>query len=93
MAKITLAVNGKTYEVPDGTSFLDFCEEQSADHPFGCTEGVCGTCVLEIVKGAENVSSPTQEELDTVENHTDIDGARLGCQIVVNGDIEVRPVH
>ena len=93
MPKITLAVNGKTYEVPSGTSFLDFCEENGADHPFGCTEGICGTCACELVQGADNVNPITEAEQDTLESVTDVAGARLGCQLTVLGDIEVKPVH
>ncbi|MGZ6298263.1 MAG: 2Fe-2S iron-sulfur cluster-binding protein, partial [Parachlamydiaceae bacterium] len=38
------------------------CEE--AGGPFACTEGVCGTCVIAIVEGQENLTPPTQEEED-----------------------------
>jgi ferredoxin len=50
--------------------------------------GSCGTCVLILVQGAENVPPPTEDELETVRMCTDAD-ARLGCQLVVNGDIVV----
>ena len=90
MPKITLLRNGKTYEVPAGTHFLDFCQDQDAPHDFGCTVGSCGTCVLVLEKGAENVSAPSQEELETVEMCTAVKGARLGCQMKVLGDITVR---
>ena len=92
MPKIPFAASGETHEVPAGTSFLEFCQDSDADHDFGCTVGSCGTCRLEITEGAGNVSPITDEERETVEMCTGVEGARLGCQLVVNGDIAVRPV-
>lgn len=92
MSKITFLSTGETHEVPAGTSFLAFCQENDAPHDFGCTVGSCGTCRCVIEAGAENVNPPTGEELETVEMCTDVEGARLGCQLVVNGDVSIRPV-
>ena len=89
MPKITFRPGGQTFEVPAGTRYLDFCQEKSAPQNFGCTVGSCGTCVLILVQGAENVPPPTEDELETVRMCTDAD-ARLGCQLVVNGDIVVK---
>lgn len=90
MPKITFSETGDTYEVPEGTSFLEFCQETGAPHNFGCTAGSCGTCCLVIEAGAENVGAVTEEEQDTIYMVTEEPGARLGCQITVNGDITVR---
>ena len=88
MPKITFQAGGQTYQVPPGTRYLDFCQEEDAPQNFGCTVGSCGTCVLVLVQGAGNVPPATEEELETVRMCTDAD-ARLGCQLVVNGDIIV----
>jgi 2Fe-2S ferredoxin len=93
MPKITLLRNGQTYEVPMGTSFLDFCQTQKAPHEFGCTAGSCGTCVLMLEEGAQNVSPASEDEAETLEMCTDEKGARLGCQIKVLGDITVRQLE
>lgn len=90
MAKITLLRNGKTYEVAPGTAFLEFCQDQDAPHDFGCTVGSCGTCVLVLEKGADQVSPASSEEQETVAMCTAVKGARLGCQMKVMGDITVR---
>lgn len=92
MPKITLVANNKTYEVPAGTKFLDFCQDNRAPHDFGCTVGSCGTCRLVLETGGESVPPATDEELETLEMCTDVAGARLGCQLVVNGDIRVRQI-
>jgi ferredoxin len=47
--------------------------------------GLCGTCVMEIVEGLENLSAPTRRERFKLkgrpENH------RLSCQCQVMGDV------
>ncbi len=92
MPKITLASNNKTYEVPVGTKFLDFCQDNRTPHDFGCTVGSCGTCRLVLEVGADKVNPLTDEEQETLEMCTDVAGARLGCQLTVNGDIRVRQI-
>ena len=90
MPKITFVVNGQSYEVPEGTSFVEFCQENDAPHEFGCTVGSCGMCRAVLEEGADNVNPITEEEQDTLDMVTDEKGARLGCQLVVNGDIAIR---
>jgi len=92
MPKLTFLKTGQTYEVPAGTSFLEFCQEHQAPHDFGCTVGSCGTCVLKIEQGEKNVNPLSSDERDTVEMCTTVAGARLGCQLKILGDIAVRPV-
>jgi ferredoxin len=91
MAKLTFLKTGETHEVPEGTSFLDFCQDNDAPHDFGCTVGSCGTCIAVIEAGAENVNPIGDEEAETVEMCSGIEGARLGCQLVINGDVSIRP--
>jgi adenylate cyclase len=92
MPKLSFPDQDKSYEVPDGASFLEVCQEHGAPHPFGCTVGSCGTCRLVILEGGEHVDPPDEDERDTVEMCTSVEGARLGCQLVIRGDISVRPV-
>jgi ferredoxin, 2Fe-2S len=91
MAKLTFLKTGQTFEVPAGTSFLEFCQQNKAPHDFGCTVGSCGTCRLVFESGAENVNPLTDEERETLEMSTDVKGARLGCQLTILGDIAIRP--
>ena len=90
MPKITFLATGQTYEVPAGTSFLEFCQANDAPHEFGCTVGSCGTCALFLEQGQENVQPISEMESDTLYMVTDEPGARLGCQMIVNGDIALR---
>ena len=91
MPKLTFLKTGQSFEVPAGTSFLEFCQENDTPHEFGCTVGSCGTCVLVIESGETNVNPLTSEERETVEMVTSREGARLGCQLKILGDIAIRP--
>ena len=93
MPKITFLKTGDIFEVPEGTSFVEFCQENDAPHDFGCTVGSCGTCRLVLEEGADNVNPVTEEEQDTIFMVTTEEGARLGCQLIVNGDIALRPAE
>lgn len=73
MAKLIFA-HGEE-EVEDGAPIAEACE--AAGVPFACTEGVCGTCVIEVREGMENLSPFTQEERDFL---GEMGHERLACQ-------------
>ncbi len=93
MPKITYAHTGQSFEVPAGTSYLEFCQGTRVPQDFGCTVGSCGTCRVEVVSGAESLDPITDEERETVEMCTDQEGVRLGCQLVIRGDLTLRPAE
>ena len=66
---------GEEKEVPDNSPIAEVCEE--AGVPFACTEGVCGTCVIEVLEGMNNLTPFTQEETDFLGEQ---DRERLACQ-------------
>lgn len=49
--------------------------------------GQCGTCIVEIVEGMENLSEPTDFEKRKLKKKPD--NYRLSCQTLVNGPITV----
>lgn len=75
MAKVIFEETGDEFDLPDGSPIMDACEQ--AGVPFACTEGVCGTCVVEVIEGMENLSKFNQEEADFL---GDLDKERLACQ-------------
>ncbi|RAP29868.1 ferredoxin [Candidatus Marinamargulisbacteria bacterium SCGC AG-414-C22] len=76
MAKLVL--NDEEIDVPNGENIVDYIEE--AGVPIGCSNGVCGTCEVEVLEGMENLSELNQEEEDL-----GMEGCkRLGCQCVIN---------
>jgi ferredoxin len=80
MAKLIFENNGEEKELVEDSPIAEACEE--AGVPFACTEGVCGTCVVEVVEGIDNLSSFTQEEKDFLgeQGHE-----RLACQCRIKG--------
>ena len=82
MAK--LIIDNITYDVKDGTQIADVSEKHGI--PFSCNSGVCGTCQIEIIEGAENLGDLNQEEKDLAmdRNH------RLACQCsILSGQVKV----
>lgn len=72
--------DSKEFDIEDNASIILACEE--AGIPFACTEGVCGTCVIEVLEGEDNLSEYTQEEEDFL---GDQENERLACQCKLNG--------
>lgn len=50
--------------------------------------GQCGTCVVEVVEGEENLSPRTQAEERKLRKRPA--NCRLACQVMVNGPVTVR---
>jgi len=72
MAK--LIINDEEIEIEDGKKIVESIEE--AGVPIGCSNGVCGTCEVEVLEGMENLNEMTEEEEDL-----GMEGdKRLGCQ-------------
>lgn len=80
MAKLIFENTEEEKLIEDNTSIQEACEE--AGVPFACTEGVCGTCVIEIVEGMQYLSPVTQEERDFLGEQ---DKERLACQCKIQG--------
>ena len=69
-------------ELPDGEYIMEAAEALGV--PFGCERGVCGTCMVEIISGLENLSEPSKSEqlLECTGNE------RLACQCkIMQGDV------
>lgn len=80
MAKIIFEGNREETDLPDGSPIIEACE--LAGIPFACTEGVCGTCVIEVSDGMENLSDFNQAEADFL---GELDKERLACQCKIKG--------
>lgn len=82
MAKII--IDNIEYETPDGSQIAEICEKHGI--PFSCNSGVCGTCQIEILEGAQNLNHLNDEEKELAmdRNH------RLGCQCkIISGTVRV----
>lgn len=81
MAKLLFENTNEEKNLEDGSSIQEACED--AGVPFACTEGVCGTCVIEVTEGMENLSEFTQEEQDFL---GELGCERLACQCKIISD-------
>jgi ferredoxin len=75
MAKIIFTTTDEEAVVENGANIHEACED--AGVPFACTEGICGTCVIEVEEGMDNLSPYTQEEEDFL---GEMGSERLACQ-------------
>jgi ferredoxin len=79
-----LKTNDSEVEVPDGAELMDAAEELGVS--FGCGNGVCGACEVDVEEGMENLN-----ELTEAEDDMDLDdGHRLMCQCVIeSGTVKI----
>ncbi|MFA5060182.1 MAG: 2Fe-2S iron-sulfur cluster-binding protein [Candidatus Omnitrophota bacterium] len=83
MAK--LIIDNAEHEIPDGSSIAEVCEKSGI--PFSCNSGVCATCQVKVLEGAENLSELNQEELDLGMDRDN----RLSCQCSIkSGTVKLK---
>ncbi len=83
----TLQLDENKVDVPDGEPVKEFAKE--LDIPFGCESGFCGTCLVEVEDGAENLAEKTdaEKEFGLEENQ------RLCCQMKIkSGLVQIRGI-
>lgn len=88
---ITFADIGATVTVPRGTRIVEVAEKVGASIPFGCKENDCGDCMVEVLDGTINLSSPSSLETELLKQKFAKPGNRLACQAMVLGDVTVKP--
>lgn len=82
MAK--LIIDDKEHDIPDGTCIDAVCEDTGV--PLSCNSGVCGTCQIDILEGAENLNELNDEEIELGMDRN----KRLGCQCVIkSGTVKI----
>ncbi len=83
MPKITNNKTGKSEEIIEGEKIREAVEKLGV--PFGCEDGICGTCMIDIIEGEENLSDLTEQEKDLMRDKKH----RLACQCKIkNGDVK-----
>jgi ferredoxin-NADP reductase len=45
-------LDGETYQVPADKSIVEVLEENGCDVDTSCQEGICGTCIMQVLQGA-----------------------------------------
>ena len=49
--RVRLERSGVELDVPEHKSILEVLEENGIEHPFSCREGLCGTCLTNVISG------------------------------------------
>ena len=84
MARIIDTKKKKSVEIKDGENIRNASELLGVE--FNCRNGVCGTCMIDIINGEENLTPLTKEEKDLARDKTH----RLACQCKLKkGEVEI----
>ena len=87
MPKVKFVEDNIEAEAPEGTELREVCQSNDMSLPFGCENGICGTCLVSIKEGKENLTEKTPQEAETLEVLLAYEDQRLACQCKVQGDV------
>jgi ferredoxin len=94
MAKATITFEdiNVTVNVPAGTRVIEISEKVGSGITYGCREGDCGTCMMKVDQGWNNLSEPSVLENKILSDNFAGKHNRLACQAqVLGGELKVRP--
>jgi len=91
-AKLTFKDIGITVSVPVGVRVIEISEKVGSGIIYGCREGDCGTCMMKVEEGWQNLSEPSVIEHKILQENAAGRHYRLACQAQVLGDVTVSPV-
>lgn len=91
-ANLTFKDIGITIKVPIGVRVIEISEKVGSGIIYGCREGDCGTCMMKVDEGWENLSTPSIIEDKVLRENAAGKHYRLACQAQVLGDVTVSPV-
>lgn len=79
----------ETFSLRKGLGFQALAERCKTPLEFDCREADCGICIMNVVKGMENLSAPTALEKDFLKAMRADPEERLACQCRINGDVQI----
>ena len=79
--------NGDKAQVEANTLLSEGLDITSSPILFGCRTGICATCLVKVHQGIENLTPPTEDELEVIELSTEDKDCRLACCLSLNGDV------
>lgn len=89
MPKVTFHIAGQPTTVEDdaGKTILQIALDQGVSIEHACGgNGFCTTCLCKVKSGGENLGPRNDKEENMGITNED---ERLGCQAIVNGDVEL----
>ncbi|TGD73544.1 (2Fe-2S)-binding protein [Mangrovimicrobium sediminis] len=90
-AKLNFKDIDVTVTVPVGVRVIEISDKIGSGIVYGCREGDCGTCLMKVEDGWENLSSTSVIEDKVLRENAAGRHYRLACQAQVLGDVSVSP--
>ncbi len=92
--KVSISINGQEIEVDRGRSILAASMQAGVKHMHLCGgRGLCSTCRVRVIEGAEQLSVMTRYEKISLRSHLSFSAEiRLACQAKVMGPVKVETV-
>lgn len=88
MAKVKIKNTGEAIELPDGSPLVDL--DGKSPILFACKMGTCGSCLVKVTEGLENLEQPNEAEKAGLQAFGTSPNHRLLCQCKIkNGEITV----
>jgi len=82
--------DGGSVRVDEGSNLSEVLNIQNSPILFGCRTGICGTCLVNVREGMENLSEIGSDEIEYLEIIANtIANPRLACQLLVKGDVKL----
>nr|WP_321457605.1 2Fe-2S iron-sulfur cluster-binding protein [uncultured Cohaesibacter sp.] len=91
--KLTFTDIDVSVNVPAGTRVIEVSEKVGAGIIYGCREGDCGTCLMKVEEGMENLSEPSILEDKVLKENMAGKDMRCACQaqVIGEGEVKVKP--
>lgn len=81
--------DGTVCEVKTESHLSETLDVTNSPILFGCRTGICGTCIVKVHNGNENLNLKTEEESEVLELYTSEENTRLACMLKPTGDIKL----
>ena len=90
-AKLTFEDIDISVIVPAGVRVIEISEKVGSGIVYGCREGDCGTCIMKVTDGWNNLTEPSVLEDRVLRENFAGRHHRLACQAQVLADCSVKP--
>ncbi len=90
-AKVTFEDIELTVNIPVGTRVIEVSEKVGSGIIYSCRECDCGTCMMEVTEGWDNLSEPSVLEDKVLRENMAGRNQRLACQAQILGKVSVKP--
>jgi len=78
-------VSGESIEANDGELLSESLDVTNSPILFGCRTGICATCLVQVVEGAEHLPELEEDEEEVLEIYAEVENCRLACQLSLSG--------